>query len=502
MSSFLALDWEKHRLTGLDAEVVKSRVRVRSCLQFNWPEESAWGLSAAEAGDALKTEIERLGVRARHVLVALPREDVAVRLIEVPDVPDTKLPDLVYLQAETRSASTLEGSVLDFVPLPKSTNASMRQVLVVTIARERIDHIRKVVEAAGCELISVGVSPVATAELVAHVESRQTLGGNGTSLVVAGHAKRLEISLLRERHLLFTHSAHLTGEDDQQDNRQIVTEIRRFMGARSQVDQDVAVSRAWVIGSRQSAALCESLRDLLSCDAGTIDVLSDAPVEYRGKEAFGDDVAFAAPVGMLLTHTGALLENVDFLNPRKSVVETDRRPLQAGAVAAVAVLACTLAFGGSWWRTSRLEFEIADKQEQLTRLADAVNNGQPTLETARQLSEWDAHNIDWLAQMHGLNTALPDRERIYLIDAKMGLSPGSGNDKINATGFARSRRDVEKFYQRFAQQQYRVEPHEISSDERDGEYPYRFQLEATLASDQQSATQTPETPGPEASIAR
>lgn len=481
MSSFLALDWEKHRLTGLDAEVVKSRVRVRRCFQLDWPDEPLEGTGAAEAAQTLRQEIERLGVKAGQVLVALPREDVAVRQLEVPNVPDSQLPDLVYLQAETRSSSPLEGQAVDFVPLPRTPSDAMRRVLVVTIARRRIERIRSVVEGAGCELVSVGVSPAATAELVAQVDSRRGVGSDAMSLVVARHAKRLEISLLRERRLLFTHSAHLGGENDQQDNRQTLTEIRRFMGARQQVDQDVAISRAWVIGMHESESLCAVMHDLLSCEVDTIDPLADDAVDYRGKDAIGDDAAVAAPVGLLLAQAGALVESVDFLNPRRAVVEKDRRPLQAGAVAAAVLLALIVAYGVTRWRASGLEADAVDKQEQLTRLSDAVKNGRPTVEAARQFEEWDDQNIDWLAEMQGLGTVMPDRERIYLVDARMGLSPGSGTAKIGATGFARTRQDVEQFYQRFAERQYRVEPHEITSDDRDSDYRHRFQLEAALA---------------------
>ena len=81
---------------------------------------------------------------------------------------------------------------------------------------------------------------------------------------------------------------------------------------------------------------------------------------------------------------------------------------------------------------------------------------------------------------------------MYLVDARLGLAPGNGTAKMQAAGFGlRSRQDVERFYQRLAEQQYAVQPHEIRRDETDAEYPHRFQLDVTLGDKPKSANPSP-----------
>jgi hypothetical protein len=101
--------------------------------------------------------------------------------------------------------------------------------------------------------------------------------------------------------------------------------------------------------------------------------------------------------------------------------------------------------------------------------------------------------------MTELNEILQGTDRIYLADYR--FSPPSGADaslgRIQAAGFARSRRDVEQLYQRLAERNFRVLPHEISDTSKDADYPYRFQLDLVktkqtepknLAANEQSAT--------------
>ena len=302
MSHILALDWEKQRLTGLDAEVTKDKVRIRRSFHLDASTPSEQATDAACA--ALKAELERLEVRGRQVVVCLPRQDVQVRQLEVPDAPDGLLPDLVYLQAETKASATCERFALDFLPLPKTSAAAQRQVLLVSIARQRIEHLRQTIEAAGCELLSVGISPAATAELAARAAARQGTTGDGIMLVVVRHASACRFPCSAGRNYCLRTPPTCTATTTNKNNRQAVTEIRRFLGARSHVDKEVVVSCGWVVGSQdKSRALCQSMSDLLNCEVHTVDLVSDPAVTYRGTDKLDDDAAYAGPLGMLLAQT-------------------------------------------------------------------------------------------------------------------------------------------------------------------------------------------------------
>ena len=85
------------------------------------------------------------------------------------------------------------------------------------------------------------------------------------------------------------------------------------------------------------------------------------------------------------------------INPRKSVVQTDRRRLSIGAAAAASVLMAGLAYGGVQWRVSSLENQIAATQDDLTRLKAAVTGANPRW---GEFGEWNDLNIDWLSRVN------------------------------------------------------------------------------------------------------
>lgn len=479
MSDCIAFDWEKHQLSGLDADVSKDQVRVRQGFQISWPQELDCNANPEQAAQWLQKELRQLGIRGRQALVSLPRDEVVVRQLEVPDVPDDELPGLVRLQAETKSFSPLDQLVIDFLPLPRPADATARQVLMVTISRKKLVQLRTLFAAAGLKLLEIGISPTATAELVARVERRRGTSPNDTTLVVARHGTRVEISLMRQHHLLFTHSSQLSGDNDQQDNQFIIAELRRSLGALARIDAEIAVSRAWVI-STEHETLRKMMTEHLKCDVGLIDPLAERLISGEQSALHKDSARFAGPLGMLLGMNGRLIETIDFLNPREPVIPIDRRKQTMVLVAAGVLTMVALAYGGTKWRVSSLEARIADEQVQLNRVVEAIKQGRPTVDAAGVFDEWEAHNVDWLGQIQRLNQILPGTGRIYLVEYRFRPSSGKTAGRIQADGFARSRRDVEQLYQDLAERNYRVQPHEISRTSDDADYPFRFQLDVDL----------------------
>jgi Tfp pilus assembly PilM family ATPase/Tfp pilus assembly protein PilN len=516
MAEFIALDWEKRTLNGLEATASKGRVRVRRCFELTWPTfDSDDAANNRQTGEWLKGELARLGIAARKVLVSLPREEVVVRQIDVPDVPDEELPDLVRLQAETRISTSLDSLVLDFLPLPRVEGDTSRAVLMFTFDREKLDVLHEVVRAAGLELEQVAVSSVATAELVARTERDRNLASDDTTLTVARDGKRIEISLMRSRHLLFTHSTQLTGSDVQQDSHLAAAEIRRALGAHSQADAGNSVARAWVVGSEnEQQTLRQTMADHLDCDVDMIDplagqdvsIVSDvssrqdvnaSPEAKPGEDVFmldeGDALShtpFGAPLGLLMAAGQPMIEAVDFLNPRKAIVRPDRRKQKIGLIAASVVLAIAAAFGATQWWASSLHQDIDDADEQLAEFDRMIKSGRPTVEAANVINEWQTHSDDWLARMTHLNEVLPGTDRIYLQNYRFTPRAGNSAGHVHADGFARSDDDVFDLYQRLSERGYRVQPQSVPRTSKDSEYPYRFQLELDLTIAKTVATPT------------
>ncbi|MBW3542674.1 MAG: hypothetical protein KY476_20615 [Planctomycetes bacterium] len=478
MPDYLALDWETHRIAGIDAQVSKGRVRAVRLFKLDWPEGLGPTDKPAEAGAWLKGELAKRGASARQVLVSLPREDAVVRRLELPDVPDDELADMVRLQAATRSSSSLDRLVLDYLPLPKRPEQTGREVLLTTLPVERVERLRRLLTAAELELSAIGLSPVAAAELVARAEPAAV--DAGPSLTIARHGERVEISLLRAGRLVSTHSA-LVADTREGGHQAILAEVTRSLVSQQQILSGASVTRAWVIGGEdESRGLCESLAQRLSCTCGTIDPLSQVTAARDAGEFALERAALAGPVGMLLAASGPRVEHVDFVNPRKPVPKGDRRKRNltiGGAVAAALVVA---AFGGTWWYAAALDAQIADKEAELNALNGRLEQSEPTMASAKTVAAWDAQRVDWLEQLKTLNELLPGTENAYVTKFTLDRAAGEGLGRIQATGFARRQRDVEQVAQQLSDRNYQVKPTEINRTGRNEEYPYQFTLDVTL----------------------
>ncbi|MEX0717242.1 MAG: pilus assembly protein PilM [Planctomycetaceae bacterium] len=478
MAEFIGLDWERQHLIGLDAQTAKGRVRVRQCFRMAWPEELA--SDPAATGQWLKRELAKLGVKAKQVVVSLPREEAVVRQLDVPDVPDSELPELVRLQAETKSASSLDRLVLDFLPLPKSTEAPGRQVLLVTIPREKVDRLKGVIDAAGLELVSIGISPVGAAEIIARTDRTQAASGE-TTLVVARTGKRVEISLVRQNQLLFTHSTQLHGEDDESDSRAALAEIRRTLGAQARVDAAMNVARVRIIGSEdENSSLRRLLEEQLECVVLAIDPLVDAPVSVDASDGSHRHSAYAGPLGMLLAQQGPLVPAIDFLHPRQPIVRRDLRKAKIAAAAAAAVLVVGgLAFN-TWWSVRGLNERIAVSEAESQRISKALEDGKAGIEAAVVVDDWNRRTVDPLARLVDVAAALPGNERLFLTRYALVAASGTGAPRIDGVGLARERQDVQKLTDDLRARDYGVLTPTIGAEAADKDYPWKMELRLNL----------------------
>lgn len=497
MSDFLAIDWEQRQLCVLDAQVARGTVRVRKWLRLEWPEELDPVRQPQEAGAWLRDELARLDVGGRQLLISLPREEAVVRQLDVPNAPEEELPELVRLQAETKSSSSLDRLVLDFLPLPRPADAEGRQVLMVTMPRERIDRLQELVSAAGLELASIGLSAAATAELVARVEADRRDDRATPCLVLARHGKRVEISVMRDRHLLFSHSTHITAEDERQDAGTVMAEIRRSFGALSRLDPGLTVRRAWVLGTdEESGFLGRELAEQLACEVRTLDPLSAPNVRFDAADGIGRHASYAGAVGMLLGETGRTVEAVDFLKPRKAPVKRDRRKVRLVLATAAVAIAAGAFFGTVQWKAHVLQGQIEERRGELAELQKSVEQGQPTVQAADLIDTWDQSHASWLDRMRKLNETLPGTEHVYFSNFQLSASsnyaaasrrasPGaasgpahvSGTLRIQATGYAKKRKDAEDVYQGLATAGFRVRPQQLAKSTKDTDYPWQFELD-------------------------
>lgn len=474
MSESLAIEWGE-RLVLLQGKVSGRNVQARQAAVLEWPEE----IDAAQAPEAaaqwLKGELISHGFTAKQVLVSLPRDQVVVRHLELPDVPDEELPGIVKLQAATKVTLGADQYLLDYIPLPPR-GAGTRDVLMTTVPTEITGSVRKVLSGAGLEITSIGVSALHAGELATHQQDAKIRAANQLHLVVAMAGNRVELCLLRGSTTLAVSSTRVEETGDAL-HRAVNAEVNRVRLSAQQLHGGLPISHVWVTPDGSAAqSLCDFLKQKLHADGA---VCFD-PLGGSGDIAEADRGYFTAPAGHLFAESSALTESVNYLSPRKAVAKRDHKKLQLAlaGVGAVAVLA-TL-----WWMfQNKLESrrqQVADIDAQVEEIEAALKAGKNDLESAALVDEWANQKMDWLAHMRELNGILPGGDLIVV--QKFNFRPGRGNTKaaIHIEGYARGRGEVENLGDVLQKRGYQVVPPEIEESNRDSDYGSFFKLDATL----------------------
>lgn len=480
MSDFLAIDLEPHRICGIEASVERGSVKIRKSFSLAVPEsisvDDPQGL-----GEWLKAELRRERVSASQVCISLPREDVLVRHLEVPDVSDDELPDLVRYQSAAKSSIPLDQLTLDFLPLPRRDDSSVRDVLVSTVHQDRIKRLRKISTSAGLELQSVGVSSVATAGIVALEEQRLDHSAGEIAVVVAQHGDRVEISILGEGgYLHFTHSTQVIAADGVPTP--ILAEISRALVALQKRLPNSQVVRCWMVGSPdENLKLGDAIRDRFHCDIKQLDPFHGQGVTLSCKPDDGNRGAFGGPVGQLISHSLEVSCAVDFLNPRRPAVKKDySRHKKIAGVAAVALLLIGM-FGYRSYAVAELETKVKQTTKAEKDQKDVLKELEPQVKVAASVGEWAATRVNWLEEADSLAESIDGTERHYLTKMQFGEGTRQERGTVTASGHAKERFDIEGLNAELMQRSdLEVNAKPIKKSGRDGDYPQQFDLDLKL----------------------
>jgi|GEM_PF-431696 len=475
----LALEWERDRLYGVEANVSESGIRFERA--FHLPRPEASETDAAEpTGDWLRAQLRSRGVTATQVVVTLPREALVVKRLELPAVGDDELAQLVLFQAEAKSAVPLSELHIDFLPLPGRPGATGREVLMVTVPRAVVSRVRSEVESAGLTLAAVGINPVAKAELAVLAEAAANArdGADAAALIVSCTGQRVEVAVVQQRQLLFTHSARLPAGEAQQQGA-ILAEVSRALVAAGSVLSQQAPGHCWIV----AAANCQeriitALAAKLNCP-----VVALEPAELAGlptqEETAIEPAALAAAVGAILSRGAKQIPAIDFLAPREPVVVPDRRRLKIG-LAAGACAAVVLAFWvGFSSYLKGIDREIEDLALEDRELDAFLKQSEPLMTSTAQVREWADGSLPWLDELLTFAGWMPSTDRIYLTSMRLDPQSTGSSGRLKFEGFARERDDVMKLSELLVRKspRYRIRSHPIASSSSDAYYPWRFEME-------------------------
>lgn len=510
MPELLALEWDHDQICGVSALVSAGRVRVRRCFVLGRPAVAVAG-SGPLPIDWLRSQLSAQGVAAGEVLVGLPRDEAVVKRIELPETSDDELPLLVRYQAGAKSSVPLSELSLDFIPLPRRNEVPGREVLMATVPQQTITEIRTLCETAGLQLTTLGLTPAAVAELVARAEPHAGVDLAGASLVVSKHGSRLEISVLRRCHLLFSHSARLSMDENGPEPQAIVAEVSRSLVALRGAISDVKIERVWTLLDKAAhEQLSDVLRKRLSCDVQPLDPFATVDFDRNGPEEGLDKSQFSGPIGLLLARAEPRVPAIDFLAPRQPPVKRDDRKRRRVIMAAGAGLLALLLAGNHWLTLRGLDEDIASLLDTEVRLNKEKKSGEPTVASAKLITDWEKGSVAWLDEMAVFTDRMPPTDRIYLRKLELtpiatpvtGKAKAEVRAKVKVDGVARERNDVLKLSEKLlaVDAHYRgVLPPVHGPSTEDPNFPWHFLTEVQIAepSTKKEKAASPKPPGPE-----
>lgn len=494
MSEFLALDWDDQQLLGLDAQVAPSSVHVRKCVHFEWTAEARPFEHAEAAGKQLRSELDRAGIAATKALVSLPREEAVVRLLELPECGDDELPELVRLQAATRSAVPLDRLLLDFLPLPRLENVPGRRVLMVTLGKVPADRIQTILTAAGLEAAGILLSAVGTAEIVAHQPRVQGASEDTATLIVSRSASRLEITAIWQKQILFMHAANVSAHlPPEACISQILAETSRATVALSQAAPGIRIGSGWILSSAADCAgLPEAFRQRFGFEFQALDTAFRTPGVRADFDGPGTATQTAfSPLGVLLGQADRLVPSIDFLDPRKKVVKPDRRRLRQALAAGAAVAVVAAIFAGIHLRVARLDDEIEKLQADNVSREATLKKNDELMATAKTLDNWSERNIDWLDQFQKIEKAIGGTDKLHFTMFDGQVATRDTLATITAAGRAKARRDVEAMNERLSKAEYAPQAKAINPDPNNAEFPEKFDLSVEVKLPKKGIAATP-----------
>ncbi len=413
-----------------------------------------------------------------EVTVVFPRQLVTIHRIQLPQVPDSEVPDMLKMQAAMKLTVPVESVAMDFTPLPLQPGSSTRDVLLVTVPGEQMSIVRRTLNDAGLDLTEARVSGYCVAEALSGSGLIQE--GDGIDVVGVLRDDFMELTFLRGSCVLYSHSGSSWSAADAIE-RTLRSELSRARMSASEIIGDQKIRRILLLGSPE---VTSHVSDQLSSrfDGATIDRIDPSSSIFQGTvPASVSSACLVALAGAVQGGSGSI-QTIDFVNPRKTPVKRDRRRelTLAGVLGGVLLVA-----GGYYYRETKVT-ELRDRKAIIdaenTEYREAYQAGEKDLDIAQKVQRWVDRDLEWLDEMIRLKSYFPPADRMYIDNVSMMPVPQNGVGSIRLEALAKSDADINELARRLREAGYQVRPFEpeFRSNASSPEYQVRVLLDVIL----------------------
>jgi hypothetical protein len=187
---------------------------------------------------------------------------------------------------------------------------------------------------------------------------------------------------------------------------------------------------------------------------------------------------------MLLGRRYESTRTLDFLNPRRPAIKRDYTQLKRGGIAAAVVVGIIGVFAFRAMMVSGLEAKAAAAQKGTADQKKMLEQLEPQVAVADSVDEWSANGVDWLEESNWLTETMQGTDRQYLTNLRLNGGTRTRQGSLTITGYAKERADAQTLNAELLDRKdVEVQSKENNPSGRDGNYPFRFELDVTLKKD-------------------
>ncbi|MCL2117122.1 MAG: hypothetical protein FWH27_01720 [Planctomycetaceae bacterium] len=426
MPQWIATSWDKNQLLILAARTKKGKafyekaVRILPDLPADQPDAvPEFTPETVKAKLRHFVQQERLG--KYDTVVVLGRDDVEVRSMLFPPVPNDELPDMAKFQASKEFTEYDQFASLDFV-LFDGARKDKKHILAASLTKSKRETVEDVITGAGLDLQRIVLGPCESAKRFATITVQQKTGGAGkTTLLVEMSELSATLVLLYRGQSAFVRTAHFQksvwAELDQADKKlfENADELAQWKWLTSEFKRTVVAA----INDVPS----EKIDEMVLCGVGEryeklmvlLEESMAVPVSlfnvWRFENREGEirhrlplfEEQFLPLIGAL---TSALTEKpnaLDFRNPKRKPEKHVNRNMITAIVAACVLLVITTV-GWGFYRRTVIEDELNLLQRQQNELKEATLRHDQLKLQNDSINTWKKGEVNWLEQLEWLSS--------------------------------------------------------------------------------------------------
>lgn len=472
--ALIAIEFDDQHLLVTAAQSGTARPCITHMVQLSIAEKSD-----EEVGQALKDQLQEIGVSKCDGIAIVSRSVTEIRELLVPPAPEDELPDMIRFQARSEFASLADDWALDYVPLSITENKPT-QVLAAALTPQLDTTIKTICRLANVKLKRILLRPFAAADLLKSQFANGELG-----LLVDQNLDTTDLSLIDGQKLISTRTVRLPASmSADQRSKQLISEVRRTLAAARTASQGRKVKRVVISGKEaKNRLLAGDLAGPLGMEVDFLDPFSKVEVENRPLlESLEFPGRYMSSLGGLQLELAGTRPDIDFLNPRRPVVKKvdyTKYYYYAALAAGIAFFAFVLG-----WRTlGAQKEEIAEKRATLNEKI-RINEGDDNMPSVNQrlaeigrIDAWKTDEVNWLVELSEFSNRYLLPDDVVADSFTASFRPGSAGTIDLKGRIVDDLAKTDELIESLGQRPYSVEPKDTGVDttDRDSKLTSTFQ---------------------------